>query len=375
MVVLLYTVSVIIASYVPEFQLYLCHAPIARPIFVVVVYIMASVSEILNGSITATSFTGNGAAITNLTRGNISTGTPNQIVVNNGSGALSSVAQITPSQGGTGIDSSSSTGVGKVAAGTWSVAAVVDSDVSASAAIQRSKIATGTANQIVVNNGSGALSSVAQITPSQGGTGIDLSGVTGPALVSVTGGVVSTVNYGTAATGSTVVLRNGSGGFSAGPITTTSITSGGALSLGGTSVNFNTAPVTFNPTTISGSLTTMLAADVQTTNTTATTLFTIATASTGTHGTTYMLKVQIALGDASGGVNTASYNFMFQAKNIGGTVTVSALVGYISVTEGTLSGTSVTATSSSANVLVQVNGLAATNINWSGFAMMTQQDF
>lgn len=49
---------------------------------------------------------------------------------------------------------------------------IVNADISASAAIARSKIATGTAGQVVINDGStGALSSEAQLAISRGGTG------------------------------------------------------------------------------------------------------------------------------------------------------------------------------------------------------------
>lgn len=51
-------------------------------------------------------------------------------------------------------------------------ASIVNADVSASAAIARSKLATGTASHVVINDGSGAFSSEAQLAVSRGGTGI-----------------------------------------------------------------------------------------------------------------------------------------------------------------------------------------------------------
>ena len=53
---------------------------------------------------------------------------------------------------------------------------VVDADINASAAIARSKIAAGTASHVVVNDGAGALSSVAVLPVSQGGTGLSALG-------------------------------------------------------------------------------------------------------------------------------------------------------------------------------------------------------
>lgn len=51
-------------------------------------------------------------------------------------------------------------------------ASIVNADVSPSAAIARSKIAAGTANQVVINDGAGLLSSTAALPASMGGTGV-----------------------------------------------------------------------------------------------------------------------------------------------------------------------------------------------------------
>ncbi|MBP6730416.1 MAG: hypothetical protein KA149_00060 [Chitinophagales bacterium] len=48
---------------------------------------------------------------------------------------------------------------------------IVDADVNSAAAIGRSKLANGTANQVVINDGSGVLSSEAQLAVTRGGTG------------------------------------------------------------------------------------------------------------------------------------------------------------------------------------------------------------
>jgi len=53
---------------------------------------------------------------------------------------------------------------------------IVDADVATGAAIARSKIAAGTASHVVVNDGSGNLSSVATLPVSQGGTGLNALG-------------------------------------------------------------------------------------------------------------------------------------------------------------------------------------------------------
>lgn len=70
-------------------------------------------------------------------------------------------------RGGTNLDTSASTGVAKVSSGTWSVSTVVDADVSASAAITRSKLANGTNYRILANDSSGVISENAAITASR----------------------------------------------------------------------------------------------------------------------------------------------------------------------------------------------------------------
>ena len=75
---------------------------------------------------------------------------------------------------------------------------IINSDINSSAAISRTKIASGSPNQVVVNDGSGVLSSVATLPNSN------------------TSGTSSN-------TPNTLVLRDGSGNFSSNIITTTSL--------------------------------------------------------------------------------------------------------------------------------------------------------
>jgi len=58
---------------------------------------------------------------------------------------------------------------------------ITDSDISTSAAIARSKVANGTANHVIINDGTGALSSEAQLAKSRGGSGQDNTSLTFPA--------------------------------------------------------------------------------------------------------------------------------------------------------------------------------------------------
>jgi hypothetical protein len=67
---------------------------------------------------------------------------------------------------------------------TISAGAIDDSKVDAAAAIDRSKLANGTADHVVINSGAGAFSSEAQLATERGGTGQDTSADTGFATVS-----------------------------------------------------------------------------------------------------------------------------------------------------------------------------------------------
>lgn len=58
---------------------------------------------------------------------------------------------------------------------------IVNANVSASAAIARSKLATGSANHVIIDDGSGVLSSEATLAKSRGGSGQDNSSLTFPA--------------------------------------------------------------------------------------------------------------------------------------------------------------------------------------------------
>ena len=57
-------------------------------------------------------------------------------------------------------------------------ALLLNVNVDAAAAIARSKLAVGTADHVVINSGTGAFSSEAQLNPTRGGTGVDNTGKT-----------------------------------------------------------------------------------------------------------------------------------------------------------------------------------------------------
>jgi len=87
-----------------------------------------------------------------IARTKIANGTADHVVINNGSGTLSSEAQLANTRGGTGKNMSADTGVVKVSSGTFSASTVVNADVASNAAIAYSKLATLNTGQIVVGN-------------------------------------------------------------------------------------------------------------------------------------------------------------------------------------------------------------------------------
>lgn len=141
---------------------------------------VVSGTDILDATITPAKLTGNitRALIDTTGRGRVWVGTganttstlyaagSGKVLLGDGSD-LTSVAV-------TGDIGISSTGVTSIAAG-----AIVNADVSSSAAIARSKLAAGTASQVVINDGAGALTSEATLNPLRGGLGADVSSSTG----------------------------------------------------------------------------------------------------------------------------------------------------------------------------------------------------
>lgn len=72
--------------------------------------------------------------------------------INLGVSAAVGTTKLLPINGGSGLDNSGATGVQKYAAGTGSVATVVNADISSSAAIARTKIASSTVDRILFND-------------------------------------------------------------------------------------------------------------------------------------------------------------------------------------------------------------------------------
>lgn len=87
-----------------------------------------------------------------IARTKIASGSNNHVVINDGSGNLSSEALLANTRGGTGRNMSADTGVVKVSSGTFSASSIVNADISNSAAIAYSKLATLNTGQILIGN-------------------------------------------------------------------------------------------------------------------------------------------------------------------------------------------------------------------------------
>jgi hypothetical protein len=138
-------------------------------------------------------------------------------------------------------------------------AKLVDADVDAAAAITRSKVASGTANHVIINGGSGVLSSEALLAVTRGGTGVATSTGSGSNVLSDSPTLV-TPNLGTPsalvltnATGtpSAIGLANGTGlPIVAGTTGTLSVARGGTgvtTSTGSGNVVLSTSPTLVTP--------------------------------------------------------------------------------------------------------------------------------
>lgn len=109
---------------------------------------------------------------------------------------------------------------------------LTNASIAAGAAIDRTKIANGTANQVVINSAAGTLSSEAQLSISRGGTGVSVIPSNGQLLI----GNGTGYSPGTITAGTGITVNNGAGAITisaTGTGTVSSITAGTGLT-GGT---------------------------------------------------------------------------------------------------------------------------------------------
>ena len=93
------------------------------------------------------------SATANIDRTKLASGSNNHIVINSGTGVMSSEATLAASRGGLATDASAFTGVVKASTGTFSAATIVNADI-ATGTIALNKLVDLTSTQIIVGNGS-----------------------------------------------------------------------------------------------------------------------------------------------------------------------------------------------------------------------------
>jgi hypothetical protein len=253
----------------------------------------------LSGDVTGNQFA---TVVSNCARSAIALGTANHVVINSGTGALSSEAQLAASRGGTGQNFSASSGVIKVATGTFSASTIVNADIDAAAGIVDTKLATISTAGKVSDSATSATSS-------------------------------NTVN--------TIMKRDTSGNTALNQITVNGFTQ----SMFGSSV--------YNRITTSSA--------IATTNATPTTALTYATSTNSGIKALFEIVSFNTTDNTSVGIYVGEYF----VKNIGGVLTVTQ-ISYATTLDAGLATSSVALVSSGTSVNVQVTGIAATNISWRG---------
>lgn len=293
-------------------------------------------SSIVNGDISSS------AAIA---RNKMAAGTANHVLINDASGVIGSEASLSATRGGTGINSSALSGVAKVMSGVWSASPITNTDISAGAAIARSKLAVAAPGQVVINATDGTLSAEIALAPSRGGTGLDLSGtgVTPYILTAASGSVSNTLGYSVSGGPNTLVQRDSSGG----------------VTLGDTLIN-GALVLQSNATTYR-----VMTATITTAGNTTTPIISF-TASPGNNGGYGRAVCHLIYASRSGStLNTGSRTFSFRYAIIGAAMAVSAVNNSVNENDLAFMTTGISVTASGANVVVSVNGASSTNITWN----------
>lgn len=339
----------------------------------------------------------------------ITVGNPNEVIVNNPLGVLSSEPHLAPVRGGTGMDSTPFTGIPHVVSGIWSVSPVVDADVASYAAIARSKIATSTPNAVVINNAGGVLSVEAQLAPIRGGLGIDTSGSTGIPRATAGSWVVDTIEDAdvkstaaiarsklAAGSANAVVINNVSGimtteaqlapvrggtGLNTSASTGVAQVSAGTWSVGTinasqigslSSITVGQINPVASTITVSGGLIHTASGTaggswqryVGATTTVGNTTANAVSIPTETNSA-YMIRYTAVGFDTTGGTATMMQTAICKVKNIAGVLTVSGDLQNAATRDVGLASTSVSVVASGTNIIIQVSGQAGRTLSWS----------
>jgi hypothetical protein len=267
---------------------------------------------------------------------------------------------------------------------TTTVAQITDAEVSNTAAIARSKIALGTINSVIINDGTGALSSVTQLAVTMGGTGASAA-ITGmvkggtPTMTGVTGtqyGVTfwaDSNTIGSTAVGGTGYLLTGTAGAApswSSPSSAISVDSTlqwtlGVLgvktpvptTIGGTGANLSSASTTgFVKMTGLGGSETMTVGNVFNVDIDANAAISRSKLALGTINS-------VVINDGTGAMSSTTQ----LSVALGGTGTSSAIVGMVK--GGSPSMTGVTATQYGATYWADANTIGGTAQGTSGYIL------
>jgi hypothetical protein len=173
--------------------------------------------------VTATTYTGSGSGLTSIpVETGLTATTLNAILLSNGSGVITpQIIPLTIAQGGTNATTLASGFIKSNGTTFSSSSSIVDADITGP--ITRTKLATGTANHVLINGAGGAISSEAQLAFTRGGLAADVSAQTG--LVALNGGGAATyIAYGPAIANSTILQRTATGGGNISSLTVTGTT-------------------------------------------------------------------------------------------------------------------------------------------------------
>jgi hypothetical protein len=229
--------------------------------------------------------------------------------------------------------------------------------------IPRAGIANGTADYVVINNGTGGLSSEATLATSRGGLGSSWGaqaggGVGNAAIAAVVGaatGTITALSAATAATASTVAIRDGSGNIAVNGLTVAQ-----KLTIDNSTVGVYYDIYT-NPTVIT------------TVGATSAALLTYSLL-TPAHAKAVDIDLLVTANDVTHVANTASYRYLYRGHCVTGTMVltlqpvISSSVSY----DATLATATIACTASTSNFLVTVTGIALTTIVWGAVAKITQ---
>lgn len=115
-----------------------------------------------------------------IARTKLASGTASHVLINDGSGVMSSEARLSLSRTADGTNNYVLIAAGAGVSPAYGL--ITNSNLDAAAAIARTKIAAGSADHVIINDGAGNLSSEAQLSVSRGGTGLSAVGTSNQIL-------------------------------------------------------------------------------------------------------------------------------------------------------------------------------------------------